>query len=107
MLEAELRESSNNLNGSSVETTFFESQIDSHAAVVKKHEIDIVSVPQLLIIIRFDIQPLELDVHFAYPFSSYNNQLGDRARQLACILVVSNHELAKSWLNYMSKVQIL
>ncbi|XP_024025069.1 cell division control protein 6 homolog B [Morus notabilis] len=37
MLEAELRESSNNFNGSSIETAFFESQIDPHAAVGIDH----------------------------------------------------------------------
>lgn len=43
MLEAELRDSSSNLNLSSVEMTFFEKQTDPHAGVMKKQEIDIVS----------------------------------------------------------------
>ena len=42
MLEAELRESSNNLN-SSVEKTFFGQQTDPHTDCVKKQEIDVVS----------------------------------------------------------------
>ncbi|XP_024026720.1 cell division control protein 6 homolog B [Morus notabilis] len=49
MLEAELRESSNNLNCSSVETTFFEKHNDPDVAVVKKQEIDIVRIDHMAV----------------------------------------------------------
>lgn len=43
MLEAELRESSNNLN-SSVEKTFFEKESGPPIDCIKKQEIDVVSI---------------------------------------------------------------
>lgn len=44
MLEAELRESYNNFNSSSVEKTVFELQTASVPDVMEKKEIDVVSV---------------------------------------------------------------
>ncbi|GMN23808.1 hypothetical protein TIFTF001_000271 [Ficus carica] len=49
MLEAELRDSSSNLNLSSVEMTFFEKQTDPHAGVMKKQEIDIVRIDHMAV----------------------------------------------------------